>query len=286
MQELAGRVAVVTGAASGIGRALAERFAAEGMRVLLADIEREALDRTAAELDAAGSDVACFQLDVSNPDDVQRAAEFALERFGRVHVLCNNAGVGIGGVIWEHSPEDWRWLVDVNVLGVVNGLRAFVPLMLEHGEECHIVNTASAAGLDARAWLGMYSATKYAVVAISEALRAELQMRNANIGVSVLCPAVVNTRIAESDRNRPQKSQSDPDSLPADASAFGEAFRAALAQGMPPEKVADAVVDAVRHGRFYITTHPETDERVRARFDAIVRDAGNVVESVRPGDRA
>jgi NAD(P)-dependent dehydrogenase (short-subunit alcohol dehydrogenase family) len=272
MEDLSGKIAVVTGAASGIGLAMAERFAAEKMRVVLADVEADALERATRKLMGTGREVAAFPVDVARPEEMKALAEFALEKFGSVQVLCNNAGVGIGGTVWEHSPKDWQWLLGVNVLGVVNGLREFVPVMLRQGDECHIVNTASAAGLDARAWLGMYSATKYAVVALSEALQAELRMRGANIGVSVLCPALVNTRIAESDRNRPGHRGRTGDLTP-DAQAFDQAFRAALTNGLPPTQVADAVVDAIRTRRFYIITQAETETRVRDRFSRILADA-------------
>jgi NAD(P)-dependent dehydrogenase (short-subunit alcohol dehydrogenase family) len=277
MDDLSGKVAVVTGAASGIGRAMAKRFAAEGMRVVLADVEAGPLEAAASRLKEDGYDVAAFRVDVTRPDEVRGLAEFTLEKFGSVQVLCNNAGVGIGGTLWEHSPEDWQWLLGVNVLGVVNGLREIVPVMLNQGDQCHIVNTASAAGLDARAWLGMYSATKYAVVAISEALQAELRMRAANIGVSVLCPALVNTRIAESERNRPGQVAGEAEDLAPDAQAFDQAFRAALAQGLPPAQVAGAVVEAIRIGRFYIITQAETEARVRDRFSRILDDASLAV---------
>jgi NAD(P)-dependent dehydrogenase (short-subunit alcohol dehydrogenase family) len=278
MRDLTSKVAVVTGAASGIGRAMALRFAAEGMKVVLADIEGDALRRTGEEMKAAGYTAAMTCVDTSKADGVGGLAAFAVERFGGVHVLCNNAGVGIGGVLWEHSEEDWEWLLSVNVIGVVNGLRAFVPLMLAQGDECHIVNTASAAGLDARPWLGAYSATKYAVVAISEALRDELAMRGARIGVSVLCPALVNTRIAESERNRPgDKLLPGPRRMSDDAAAFDETFRTALAAGLPPEAVAAEVADAIRSGRFYIITHSETEARVRARFGRILNDTALAV---------
>lgn len=276
MQDFAGRTAVVTGAASGIGRALAERFLAEGMKVVLADVEESALQRTATDLAAAGGESVGFRVDVSRPEEVRALADFAFERFGEVHVLCNNAGVGIGGTIWEHSLEDWQWLLGVNVLGVVNGLREFVPRMLAGREEGHIVNTASAAGLDARPWLGMYSATKYAVVAISETLRAELEMRGARIGVSVLCPALVNTRIAESERNRPAAEGRTAPHLTPEARAFDQAFRAALAQGLPPEQVADSVIQAIRDGSLYIITQAETIARVRARLERILGESAPV----------
>lgn len=271
-------VAVVTGAASGIGLAMARRFAAEGMRVVLADIEPDGLREARRELLSQGHDVATLRVDVSKESDVRDLADLTLTEYGAVHVLCNNAGVGIGGVLWEHSDDDWRWLLDVNVRGVVNGLRAFVPLMLQSGEECHVVNTASAAGLDARPWLGAYSASKYAVVAISEALKAELAMRDANIGVSVLCPALVNTRIAESERNRPSGSESEASPEPSpDARAFDEAFRAALANGLAPEQVADAVIDAIREERFYVITNKETEARLNARHERMLNDAAMAV---------
>ena len=270
MKNLIGRTAVVTGAASGIGRAMAERFLAEGMKVVLADIEGDALQRTERELSALGV-VAAKHTDVSAAEPVQALADFTLRIFGGVQVLCNNAGVGIGGAIWEHSVKDWDWLFGVNVWGVVHGLRTFVPIMINQGDECHIVNTASAAGLDARPWLGMYSASKYAVVAISEALQQELAVTAPKIGVSVLCPAIVNTRIGEAERNRPARQKNDADAeAPPQAQAFGEAFRAMLASGIPPRTVAGAVVDAIRNERLYIFTNAETEARVRARFDRVL----------------
>lgn len=273
MNELVGKVAVVTGAASGIGRAIAERLGNEGVKVVLADIDAQALTCAEQELAASGLEVAARKTDVSRGDDVEGLARFALERFGAVHILCNNAGVGIGGRLWEHTLADWEWLMGVNVWGVVHGIRSFVPVMLARGDECHIVNTASAAGLDARPFLGMYSATKYAVVAISEALQQELLQGGARIGVSVLCPAVVNTRIGESERNRPSPLRNAVRSIATDIQGFDQAFRAALAAGIPPERVADAVVDAIRRERFYVLTQNETETRVRARFDRILKDA-------------
>jgi NAD(P)-dependent dehydrogenase (short-subunit alcohol dehydrogenase family) len=273
MEDLEGKVAVITGAASGIGRAMAETFLAEGMKVVLADIEPEQLARTEEELKLQGS-VAAVLTDVSRAADVEALAAAAKQTFGAVHVLCNNAGVGMGGALWEHTLRDWEWLFGVNVWGVVHGIQAFVPMMLAQGDECHVVNTASAAGLDARPWLGMYSASKYAVVALSESLREELRMAGAKIGVSVVCPAVVNTRIGDAERNRPQALQNETDAVPPpQAQAFGEAFRAMLAHGSPPETVADAVVAAVKSGRFYVMPQSETEGRVRARMERILADA-------------
>jgi short-subunit dehydrogenase len=217
--------------------------------------------------------VASLQTDVSRADDVKDLADFAVTEYGAVHVLCNNAGVGIGGALWEHTVKDWEWLLGVNLWGVIHGIRTFVPIMVRQGNECHIVNTASAAGLDARPWLGMYSASKYAVVAISEALRQEFAMTGARVGVSVLCPAVVNTRIGDAERNRPDDlANGSGAEVPPQAQAFGEAFRAMLASGIPPEDVADAVVDAIHNDRLYIFTNAETQARLRSRLDRMLSD--------------
>jgi NADP-dependent 3-hydroxy acid dehydrogenase YdfG len=253
---------------------MAERFAAEGMRVVLADIEADALRSAAAQLLSEGRDVTSVRVDVSKAPEVQDLADFALSKYGAVDVLCNNAGVGIGGALWEHTVKDWEWLLGVNLWGVIHGIRTFVPIMIRQGTDCHIVNTASAAGLDARPWLGMYSASKYAVVAISEALRQELATTGATIGVSVLCPAVVNTRIGEAERNRPADlTNGSAAEAPMQAQAFGEAFRAMLASGIPPRDVAEAVIDAIRNDRLYVFTNAETQARLRGRLERMLSDA-------------
>lgn len=273
MKELSGKVAVVTGAASGIGLAMAERFGAEGMRVVLADIEADALRKIASQMRADGHDVSSIRVDVSNAAEIQELADFTLNKYGEVHIICNNAGVGMGGALWEHTVKDWEWLLGVNLWGVIHGIRTFVPIMMRQATECHIVNTASAAGLDARPWLGMYSASKYAVVAISEALRQELAMTGARIGVSVLCPAVVNTRIGAAERNRPAALSNESGAeVPPQAQAFGEAFRAMLASGIAPRDVADAIIDAIHNDRLYIFTNAETEARLRGRLDRMLSD--------------
>jgi NAD(P)-dependent dehydrogenase (short-subunit alcohol dehydrogenase family) len=272
MKELSGKVAAVTGAASGIGRALAERFAAEGMKVVLADLEEEALKRAEDELRAAGAAVASLRTDVSKAEDVEALAQFAVDTFGAVHVACNNAGVGVGGVTWQNTVKDWEWVLGVNLWGVIHGVRSFVPRMLAQGDECHIVNTASGAGLHARPWLAMYCASKHAVVALSESLYHELALSGSRVKVSVLCPAVVNTRIGESERNRPQTLRDeDAAGVPSQQMQVMErAFRELLATGLAPAEVAEHVVDAIREERFYILTHEETKARVRARMEDIL----------------
>lgn len=274
MKDLRDRIAVVTGGASGIGRAMAERFIAEGMKVVIADVEQSALDRAEAELRAGGAQVASLRTDVSRAEDVDALARFTIDTFGAVHVVCNNAGIGIGGAnAWQQSIKDWEWVLNVNLWGVIHGVRTFIPLMLAQGDECHIVNTASGAGLHARPGLTMYSVSKHAVVALSESLYGELGMAGAKIGVSVLCPAVVNTRIGESERNRPEtmRNTGELGDVGEKMKNMEKVFRAVLANtGMPPADVAAAVVDAIRNDRFYIITHEETRARVRTRMEDIL----------------
>jgi len=274
VKDLKGKVAVVTGGASGIGRAMAERFAAEGMKVVLADIEEGALARAESEMLAAGATVASKRTDVSQGEDVEALARFTVDTFGAVHVLCNNAGVGVGGNSWQQTEADWEWVLGVNLWGVIHGIRAFVPIMLEQGDECHVVNTASGAGLHTRPWVAMYCASKHAVVALSECLHHELSLTGSKVKVSVLCPAVVNTRIGESERNRPDVLRNAADAgVPGQQmQAMEQAFRALLATGLPPEQVAGAVVDAIKAERFYIITHEETKGRVRSRMQDILED--------------
>jgi NAD(P)-dependent dehydrogenase (short-subunit alcohol dehydrogenase family) len=271
VKDLKGKVAVVTGGASGIGRAIAERFASEGMKIVLADIENDALANAESEMKANSAGVVSKVTDVSKGEDVEALARFAKESFGGVHVLCNNAGVGVGGVSWEASVQDWEWLLGVNLWGVIHGIRAFVPMMIEQDEESHIVNTASGAGLHTRPWLAMYCASKHAVVALSESLHHELALMGTKTKVSVLCPAVVNTRIGESERNRPASlSNQADDGNPAQMQAMEQAFRAMLASGLAPGDVATAVLEAIRAERFYVITHEETKAMVGARMGDIV----------------
>ena len=281
MKDLKSKVAVVTGGASGIGRAMAERFATEGMKVVLADVEKDALAKAESEMKVNSAEVASKVTDVSKGEDVEALARFTRETFGGVHVLCNNAGVGVGGVSWENTVQDWDWLLGVNLWGVIHGIRAFVPMMIEQDEESHIVNTASGAGLHARPWLAMYCATKHAVVALSESLYHELALMGTKTKVSVLCPAVVNTRIGESERNRPSSLSNQADEAnSAQMEGMEQAFRAMLASGLAPTDVAAAVLDAIRGERFYVITHEETKERVRARMEDILEDRNPTLQPI------
>jgi NAD(P)-dependent dehydrogenase (short-subunit alcohol dehydrogenase family) len=292
MDDFTGKVAVVTGAASGIGLALSRRFASEGMQVVLADVERDALDAAAETLAAQhGADsVLAVPTDVRDDRAVDALADAAFERFGAVHVLCNNAGVGVGGLSWTIPADRWRWIVDVNLLAVAHGIRAFVPRMIEQGEG-HVVNTASAAGILTGPGMAPYYATKHGVVAMSESLFFELRFVGAGVGVSVLCPEWVRTRIAESERNRPDDvSATDLMGRPlaepggddggatgdgegaAAAPALGELVQNLIDGGLDPAEVAGEVVDGIRTGRFWILTHPTTVEHARQRWDAIAGD--------------
>jgi len=262
----AGKVAVVTGAASGIGRALAEAFAAEGSAVVVADLDVANADAVASGIRERGGDAIAVAVDVSDAAAVNALAAATLARFGRVDVLCNNAGVSTFNLMRDQTLDDWRWVFNVNLWGVVNGLQTFVPIMREQGTPAHIVNTASIAGiLSGIAFIGPYSATKVAVVSISETLAQELQMESSPIGVSVLCPSSVDTNVMESERNRP--------------AAFGTEKRTDVAEsvrlmirdsftgptGKTPDEVAAIVLDAIRNQRFWIITHPDENEAARTR---------------------
>lgn len=265
MQQLEGKTAVVTGAASGIGLALARRFGAEGMRVVLADVEAEALERAAAALEAQGVACVAVRIDVSNPGDVDALARRAVEAFGRVHVLCNNAGVFAGGSSWDAPLADWHWVLGVNLFGVIHGLRSFVPLLEAHGEEAHVVNTASMAGLLSPPFSAPYVASKHAVVALSESLHHELTLRRSRIGVSVLCPEAVATRIGDSERNRaPGAAAATPEQ-----SLVLAALRQSLANGLAPAVMAERVVAAIRTGRFYVLGEGEWLRAVALRCEDI-----------------
>ena len=271
MQEFTGKVAVVTGAAAGIGRAIAERCVREGMRVVLADIEAPALAEAEVALRAAGGTVIAVHMDVMDPANAEGLAKATIDAFGAVHLLCNNAGVGAGSSVWESTLADWQWVMGVNLWGVIHGCRAFVPRMLAHGTEGHIVNTASVAGLIGFHPSASYQVTKHAVVALSEHLYQSLHLANAPIGVSVLCPGWVKTRIGDSERNRPEALRNPPSNEP--PHPMEEMVRAwaqhEIDTGMDPAQVADDVFAAIRDERFYILTHPEMRPLVQQRLDAV-----------------
>ncbi|MGE3075787.1 MAG: SDR family NAD(P)-dependent oxidoreductase [Dehalococcoidia bacterium] len=247
MQQFDGKVAVITGAASGIGFALAERAGRERMTVIMADIEASALDEASTHLSRRGYTVVPHQLNVTREADVEDLAGRVFEAYGGVHLLCNNAGVMTGEkAAWEFAPEDWHWTLSVNLWGVINGVRAFVPRMLASGDEGHVVNTASMAGLiTGRAGNAIYDASKHAVLSLSESLYRDLIIRQTKVSASVLCPGAVLTKIFEAERNRPEELGGGKEPVVAGETAFpGNSFQ--------PEEMANQVFDAVRNDRFYV----------------------------------
>jgi len=259
MQDFRGKVAVVTGAASGIGLGTVERFLREGMRVVMADVEKASLEREAGRLAKAGGDVLPVVCDVRDPEAVQALARRTVDHFGGVHVVFNNAGVGPAGPMLETTPADWRWIVDVNVLGVAYGVMAFGPLLKRAGEG-HIVNTASEAGHVSSAMLGMYTATKHAVVGLSESLYRELE--GSGVGVHCLCPNLVRTKIFHSERNRDDGAEM----RPSQTATMAPLREAISAMGIAPEQVAGDIVEAMRANRFWIFTHETTRKSLAVRY--------------------
>lgn len=252
MKDFAGKVAVVTGGASGIGRGIAEQCLREGMRLVLADVEEAALERTAEEMRTVGGEVLAVRTDVSKRSDVEALARKALAEYGGVHLLVNNAGVGAGGSPWEATWNDWEWVVGVNLWGVIHGVKVFTPIMLEQNSDGYIVNTSSAAGLAIGGMTAPYAATKHAVVALSESLYLALKQRKARVGVSVLCPGLVRTNIGESERNRPTELKDAPVELSPEMEAGRKVFMGLLKAAMPPEEVAGTVFEAIRQEQFYV----------------------------------
>ncbi len=270
MKTFKDRVAVVTGGASGLGRAMGMRFAREGMKVVLADVQADALARTHAEFEQAGFEAVAVRADVSNGDEVDALADKAWRTFGGVHIVCNNAGVAPGGRIWEQSEKDWEWVLGVNVWGVIHGIRAFVPRMLQQESEGHIVNTASVAGLLSPPGMGSYCVSKHAVVTMSECLHQDLVAARSKLGVSVLCPAYVPTGISDSERNRPALLRDDRRKSQADLE-HEERLRHAVQSGrISAEQVADIVLQAIVAQKFYILPHQKIKPAIETRMQDIL----------------
>ena len=261
MKDTDGKVAFITGAASGMGLGMARAFAKAGMKVMIADIEAEPAQRAVDELKAKGLDAASVQVDVRKLESVQAAADQTIKTFGKVHVISNNAGVAVGGYSETCNMRNWQWVVDVNLWGVVYGLQAFVPRILEQDEGGHVVSTASMAGMVGLRGAGPYNATKFAVVGMMETFAAD--HRKHNIDASVLCPGIVATNIGESGRNRPEEYGGAV--KPSDKDGTAEM----LAQGLDPDIVGDLVLEAVRENQFYIFTDPGMEKQIDRLFDRI-----------------
>jgi NAD(P)-dependent dehydrogenase (short-subunit alcohol dehydrogenase family) len=270
VKQLAGKIAVITGAGSGFGREFARIATRERMKLMLADIQKDALVEAVEEARAAGADAAGLRVDVASAADVQRLADQTMERFGAAHLLFNNAGVaGCGGFAWEASLKDWQWVLGVNLMGVVHGIRTFIPLMLKQNCECHVVNTASAAGLVCAPLMGVYNVSKHGVVALSETLFHDLRAAGAKVGVSVLCPAYVPTNIAKSERNRPSELAEDAPPTASQLAARQRSEKAISSGRLSAAEVARLTFEAVREGRFYVITHPKLLASVELRLQDI-----------------
>jgi NAD(P)-dependent dehydrogenase (short-subunit alcohol dehydrogenase family) len=273
MKDLKDKVAVITGSASGLGLAMAKRFAAEGMKLVLADIEEEPLRRVETDMRKAGVPVVGLKTDVSRAHDVERLAEKTLATFGGVHLLCNNAGVAPGGAVWESTVADWEWVLGVNTWGVIHGIRVFLPIMLRQDSDCHVVNTASVAGLLSVPNMGAYCVSKHAVVTLTECLYHDLAQRQSKVGVSVLCPAYVPTGIIDSERNRPAQLRNAQRVRTPEEQERDEQMRKAVLSGrVSAEHVAQHVLDAVKENRFYILTHPKIKAAIQTRMEDILTD--------------
>jgi len=279
VKEFAGKVAVVTGAASGIGRGVSERLAQEGMKVVLADVEKEALDATVRELRQKEYDVIGVETDVSKFESVEALAKRAVEQYGGVHVVHNNAGVAAGApTTWEITLKDWQWVMGVNFMGVVHGINAFLPIMLAQDEPAHIVNTASVWGLVSRGGAA-YGVSKFAVVRLTEGLYYDLKSQDSKVHCSVLCPGAIATKIAAAGRNRPpdlRNRELTPEEREEEQRRWQAGIDRFAETGMPPSLVGDIVLNAIKEERFYILTHSGVLDGVRQRADDILnlRDPG------------
>lgn len=269
MRDFAGKVAVITGAGSGFGREFARIAAGLGMKLVLVDIQADALAAIADELQHSAP--LAMRVDVARADQMAAMADAVFDKFGAAHLLFNNAGVGAGGLIWENSVADWEWVLGVNVWSVIHGIRLFVPRMIAQGDECHIVNTASVAGLLSAQMMGVYNVSKHSVVTLSETLFQDLRLAKANIGVTVLCPAFVPTGIADAERNRPAEFTNPEGETESQKFAAAQSKKAVSSGRITAPEVAAKVFDCIRENKFYCLTHPKILNSVELRMQDILQ---------------
>lgn len=278
MKEFKNKVAVITGGASGIGLGFAEHCADLGMKIVLADIEEDALFSSAEKMKSNGHVVLPILTDVSKLEDVKILASKTIEHFSRVDLLINNAGVATGAAIWENTAKDCDWVIGVNLLGIIHCIRKFIPIMMKQNDPCHIVNTSSVTGLSTYHPSSLYHLTKHGILALSEQIYHDLKIRGAKVNISVLCPGFVNTKIMDAERNRPDHYQNDPSTIQklSETDKMEQAFRTMIEEGMSPAQVAKITFEAIKKEQFYIFTHPEEVGLARLRLENIL-DMNNPV---------
>lgn len=272
MIEFKGKVAVITGAASGIGLAIAKRCASEGMKVVLADIEEASLLKAEGELKVFKTDLLLVVCNVSKEKDIQLLSKKTTETFGKIDLLFNNAGVSTGGLLWENSEADWKWVLGVNLFGVINSIKTFVPVMMKQNNECHIINTASIAGLTSAPGNSIYGVSKHGIINISETLYYELKLARAKIDVSVVCPGFVKTRLVDAERNRPEELKPLERVQSPQKKMINEMLNKGVLNGMSPEKVAEKIFEGIKTKKFYIFTDDDCKAMIKQRMEDIINE--------------
>jgi NADP-dependent 3-hydroxy acid dehydrogenase YdfG len=272
MMNLEGKIAVVTGGASGIGKGITKKMLENGAKVVIADINERKLDETKSEFEHKGHNVICKVVDVTKEEDIKKLADVTLSLYGQVNILCNNAGVGYSsGFSWENTEDEWNWMINTNLMSVIYGIRTFVPIMLKQDNECHIINTSSNAGITIGGTMAMYSLTKHGVVALSESLFNELKFINSKINVSVLCPGFVSSNILNPFIPGTVQAKSSP-VINENSELFFKAFYNAIHHGVTPDEVGESVIHAIKNQLFYILSNETDKNLVRARLDNIINN--------------